>query len=98
MKFSKYIPTICAPRQKLLFQPVFYLDFLSITNEITGHISCRFVNLLDKYSAKVAASFYGYLHHDSVKLAPALGRATSVGYIGPSLAPTGTNPSMRVYR
>lgn len=62
--------------------------------------------IIDRYEATIAALFFGHTHRDEFQLTYATSNfsrqswdtATAMGYVAPSLTPSGGPPSFRVYQ
>ncbi|KAL8352542.1 hypothetical protein RB601_002727 [Gaeumannomyces tritici] len=65
--------------------------------------SYYFDQIIQRYAATIAATFYGHTHKDQFMLAysdysnRSAATATMVSYIAPALTPTSGNPTFRVY-
>ncbi|PQE07523.1 Acid sphingomyelinase protein [Rutstroemia sp. NJR-2017a BBW] len=62
-----------------------------------------FNQIVQRYSATIAAMFYGHTHKDEFEISysdytkPTASGATAMSYIAPALTPTSGNPTFRVY-
>ena len=62
-----------------------------------------FNQIIQRYEATIAATFYGHTHKDEFEIAysdnsnPTADTATMMSYIAPALTPTSGNPTFRVY-
>lgn len=65
--------------------------------------SASFDHIVQRYSATIAAMFWGHTHRDQFEVSYSdynnrtAANAKAIGYIAPSLTPTSGNPNFRVY-